>query len=89
MLVLLVPERKQFPSSKQLTTKKAYSKKQKLNIKGQGNKEGPHLDFQSEGAINIVSTEAQPCFARTGKLLNFDPLICLKMTLFETEFETK
>ena len=48
---------------------------------------GPRLDFQSGGAKNIVTKEAQPWFAPTGKFSHFNPLNCLKMTLFQTDFD--
>ena len=49
--------------------------------------QGPRLDFQSGGAKNIVTKEAQAWFAPTGKFSIFSPQNCLKMTLFQTEFD--
>ena len=52
--------------------------------------QGPRLDFQSGGAKNIIVTkEAQPWFAPTGKFFNFDLLSCLKTTLFQTDLDQK
>ena len=51
--------------------------------------QSPRLYFESGGAKNIVTKRAQLWFAPTVIFFNFDPLICLKMTLFRTELDKK
>ena len=43
------------------------------------------IDFHT-GNICSDTKEAQPWLAPTGEIFNFDPLICLKTVLFQTDF---